>query len=46
MQRAADTAPAPGAGAAVDRAAAERIAVGRAGGGQVVTVEFDRADDG
>ena len=44
-QSAADTAPAPGAGAAVDRAAAERIAVERAGGGQVVTVEFDRADD-
>ncbi|WFG44324.1 hypothetical protein [Pseudonocardia alni] len=45
-QSAADTAPAPGAGAAVDRAAAERIAVERAEGGQVVTVEFDRADDG
>lgn len=44
-QSAADTAPAPGAGAAVDRAAAERVAVERAGGGQVVTVEFDRADD-
>ncbi|MER5671404.1 PepSY domain-containing protein [Pseudonocardia alni] len=45
-QSTADTAPAPGAGAAVDRAAAERIAVERAGGGQVVKVEFDRADDG
>ncbi|MBO4236614.1 PepSY domain-containing protein [Pseudonocardia alni] len=48
-QSTADTAPAPGAragaGAAVDRAAAERIAVERAGGGQVVEVEFDRADD-
>lgn len=44
-QSTADTAPAPGAGAAVDRAAAERIAVERAGGGQVVKVEFDRADD-
>ncbi|MEU9818662.1 PepSY domain-containing protein [Pseudonocardia alni] len=45
-QSTADTAPAPGAGAAVDRAAAERTAVERAGGGQVVEVEFDRSDDG
>ncbi|NWJ73430.1 hypothetical protein HX744_23420 [Pseudonocardia sp. ICBG1122] len=28
------------------QSAAERIAVERTGGGQVVTVEFDRADDG
>ncbi|MBP2365554.1 PepSY domain-containing protein [Pseudonocardia parietis] len=30
---------------AVDRAAAERIALERAGGGRVTEVEFDRADD-
>lgn len=30
---------------AVDRAAAERIALERAGGGRVTGVEFDRADD-
>lgn len=29
----------------IDRATAERIALERAGGGQIVEVEFDRADD-
>lgn len=37
--------PAGAAAPAVDRAAAERIALERAGGGQVTEVEFDRADD-
>ncbi|OLL74417.1 hypothetical protein Ae168Ps1_2802 [Pseudonocardia sp. Ae168_Ps1] len=39
---AAERAP---AGAAVDRAAAERIALDAAGAGRVTDVEFDRADD-
>lgn len=41
----ADAQPANAPQPAVDRAAAERIALERAGGGQVTEVEFDRHDD-